>query len=68
MNQLYLLKLIAKLLEGKPSDEKIDCARNIVDSLIEAGTPKPYTVNQNINPVINPDLDPEAQQAMQELQ
>ena len=76
MNDLYLLKLIADLLEGeKVSSEKLSCAKTILNNLIKeytSFTQQPQVLPGAVSniPIYssppNP-LDIEAQQAKEDL-
>lgn len=74
MNQLFLLKLVAEMLEGdEPTQDRIYCARKIIDNMIadydlkkevsfddHLTHVKVYSENKSF-------LDAEAQQAKQDL-
>ena len=72
MNPLFLLKLMADLLsDQKPTTEKIDCVKKILDTMIkdydrpvETGNPLPTSEGSSIPAGV---LDPEAEQARREL-
>lgn len=61
MNQLFLLKLIATMLEGnKPTQEKIDCAKSVLEQMIKEYDKQPTTGGLS-------DLSDEANLAREEL-
>lgn len=67
MNQLFLLKMIAELLEGDPTKDQIDCARKILKGMIEEYEKKPIMPYTPLSDS-DSDLDPEAEAARRELQ
>lgn len=63
MNHLFLLKLIAEMLDSdKPTPEKVACARKILQQMIQE-----YDKPKIIEYQLNPDLDPEALNAKNDL-
>ena len=62
---LNMLKAINAMLDGKPTEETIRCAKSVLGEVIAYLETKTET-HTEVN-IINPDLDEEAIQAQKEL-